>query len=324
MAGQSRVEQKVAQIAALGGTATLGEDAACLLRDALASANSLLIGAAAKIVRTKRLAEQMPDVIKAFLDLLDRPAKADKGCLAKAALAESLNALDCHEEPPFVRGVAYVQVEPSYGRQIETAGAVRAECALGLARMQHPQGRRLILPLLVDGEPMARAGAVRALAYLGGEAGELLLRLKALVGDEHPAVVGECLQALLKMDPVESAGFVATFLESADTAIVEEAAMALASLQDAHAARLLCQCRTSRQDPAFRERMLVPIAMTRCQEALEALCAVIVDGPTDDAVAAVKAAAMHRSDPRWVARITQAVAAREDAVVQRTIAEQFA
>ena len=323
MAGSARLEERLAQIKALEGEGPLAEDQVCLVRDALSGTNSLLVAAAARVIRKRQVPALAPDLVRAFSDLLARSAKSDKGCLAKAAVAEALNAIDCREPEPFLRGVRYTQPEPAYGRTVDTAARVRAECAIGLARISHPQAAREILPLLVDPEPEARAGGVRALAYLGGDAGDLLLRFKALVGDEHPAVVGECLSGLVKMDPAGSAEFVAKFMESPDLSVVEEAAMALASWQDPLAAQILCRCRVSRTDNAFRERLLVPIAMTRCDEAIDALEAVILDEPQDSALGALTAAAMHRHDPRWRDRIAKAVTDRADPAVSRAFEKEF-
>ncbi len=323
MAGSSRQHDKVAEIAALASERALTQEHMHALREAIGSGRGLLVAAAAKVARKRMLTDLSPDLIRAFDGLLRRPARADKGCLAKAAVVAALNAFDAHDEQPFLQGVKYKQPEPAYGGMVDTAAMVRAECAIGLARMGHPQAAKEILPLLVDSEPEARAAGARALAYLGGQTGELLLRMKALVGDEYPAVVGECLSGLVKMDPAGSAEFVADFLESPDAAIVEEAAMAVAGLQDGRAAQLLWRCRRGRTDQAFREMLLVPMAMTRCDEAMESLCEVIMDEPMDSAIAAVKAAAMNRYDPRWHGRIGEAVRLREDAAVAGAYENEF-
>lgn len=321
--GPFQVEERLSRIAAIGDIVAIGQDEVRLIREAIGGGNNLLIRAAAKAAARRMLVEVVPDLVRAFNDLLDRPARADKGCIAKAAVAEALNVLECLDDQLFLRGVRFTQQEPSFGKTAETAGMVRAHCALALARMSHPQAARETLPLLVDAQPEARAVGVRALAYLGGEAGYLLLRLKALAGDEQPAVVGECLSALVKMDPSGSLEFVSKFLESENAAIVEEAAMALAGAQDERAARMLIKCRTSRTDTAFRDMLLVPIAMTRCDAAADALCEVIVDEPRDSALVAVKASAMHRHDPHWRDRIALAARLREDPVVLRAAETAF-
>jgi hypothetical protein len=323
VAGGSKSQLRLAEIAALERAETVGQEQIRLLRGAAGGGNGLLVAAAAKAARRHALRDLVPDLTRAFMDLLGRPAKLDKGCLAKQALIEALNALDCPQEEPLLRGVRYRQYEPAYGGTIETAARVRAECAMGLARVSHPQAAREVLPLLVDPEPEARAGAVRALAFLGGEAGDLLLRLKALIGDEHPAVVGECLSALAKIDPAGSVEFIAGFLDSKDAAVVEEAAMALASMRGAQSAEILRAARTSRADPGLRDRLLLPIAMTRCDEAIDALEAVILDEPADSAAAAVKAAALNRHDAHWRERIQKAVSLRAAPKVSLAFQKEF-
>jgi len=198
MAADKKVEENLAKISALERAGRLAEDQLGLLREALGDINGSLIAAAARIAQKRHVQVLESDLARAFNGLLTKPAKADKGCLAKAALAEALNALDCHDAEVFLRGVRYIQEEPAYGRAVDTAARGRAECAIGLGRIGHPQADRQIVGLLVDPEPEARAASVRALVYLGGDPADLLLRLKALSGDNHPAVVGECLSALMK------------------------------------------------------------------------------------------------------------------------------
>ncbi len=322
MAGIS-IDEKVRQVAAMADAPSLGGPQVELLRKALHASNARMVTAAARVAGKRGVRDLQADMAMVLARLLDGAGPADKGCLAKTALAEALDAMGSTDDVPFLRGVRYRQMEPSYGGPVDTAGPLRARCALALARMTHPDAAREVLPLLVDTEPDARAAAVRALAYIGGQAGELLLRLKALTGDEHPAVVGECLSALMKMDPAGSLEFVASFLDPADLQVATEAAMALGASQDPRAGQILCDARTSQPDDAWREMLLVPIAMTRCDPALEALFETIADEPADAALAAIKAAALQGHDSRWRDRIAEAVALRDDAAVARAFEQTF-
>lgn len=299
------------------------QETSCL-RTALGTNSRETLTLAARIVAARRMVQFVPDLTEAFRRLLTLPSKADRGCLIKTALIEALNNLDCHEEAVFLRGVQFTQMEPSFGKSVDTAGLLRAHCALGLARISHPRAAHEILPLLVDSQPQARSAAVRALSYLGGDLGDLLLRMKALVGDEHPAIIGECLTSLVKMDPASAVPFVRRFLDSPDLAIVEEAAMALAEASHPEVAAILCACRSARPDQRFREMMLLPIAMTRSDAALDLLYDVIVDEPRDSAVAAIHATAIHRHDARWSARVKDAVSLREDPALLAAYSKEFA
>ena len=82
------------------------------------------------------------------------------------------------------------------------------------------------MTLLADPEIAARAGAVRALGESGQSEAMLLLRLKALLGDDEE-IMGECFAALLRLAPAPSLEFVADFLHSSSDEVAERAALAL-------------------------------------------------------------------------------------------------
>ena len=82
--------------------------------------------------------------------------------------------------------------------------------------------------LLNDPEKPVRIDAARAIAQLSAREGLLPLRLKALIGDREPEVVGHCLAALLSLAPREYLQFVAGFLQSKDPDLRLEAAGVLA------------------------------------------------------------------------------------------------
>ena len=104
---------------------------------------------------------------------------------------------------------------------------LRGICAQGLALMAHPDALTECVTLLVDKWIPARVGAIRAIANAGLPAGELLLRLKALAGDEEDEVTAECFAALLRLAPTSSLEFVAKFLRSSSEALAESAALVM-------------------------------------------------------------------------------------------------
>ena len=67
--------------------------------------------------------------------------------------------------------------------------------------------------LLADPEPEARIGAARAIAYSENPLGVALLRLRIQVGDT-PAVLGECVAALLQLSVDNCLPLAAAFLEA--------------------------------------------------------------------------------------------------------------
>ena len=59
---------------------------------------------------------------------------------------------------------------------------------MGLANSLYPSKLKPLIDLLVDPEWGARCGAIRAMAALGTDSALLLLRYKALIGDENPEI----------------------------------------------------------------------------------------------------------------------------------------
>jgi len=167
------------------------------IRDAMNGSNSLLIAAAARLASERTLAGLQPELAAAFKRLLPGGVRSDKGCQAKMAICKALNLLGWEDDEVFLAGIRRRQPEPSYGGPIDTAATLRAECAVGLARVASPHRLAELTRLLLDPESEARAGAANALGIVGNETAEMLLRLKILTGDPDARVLGECFRTLL-------------------------------------------------------------------------------------------------------------------------------
>src|SRR5579864_4394182 len=152
------------------------------------------------------------DLVDAFLELMQEPAKRDPGCKALIAIAKALVTMEQDAARVYFLGLRHVQMEGSFGPPVDAAAELRGVCAQGLARMAHPDALQECVTLLVDRETAARAGAVRAIADAGVQEAALLLRLKALVGDPKIEVTAECFTSLLRLAPAPSLAFVANFL----------------------------------------------------------------------------------------------------------------
>ena len=155
-----------------------------------------------------------PDLAAAFERFLDQPVKSDPGCAAKAAIADALYRIGAIESDVYLKGVRHVQMEPVWGGRADTATQLRGTCALALVRVHHPDFLVELGDLLADREAPVRRMAAQALAYSESAGAVPLLRLKALVGDDDPQVVGECLLALLRIAPRDSVEFAARFPRS--------------------------------------------------------------------------------------------------------------
>ncbi len=182
---------------------------------------------AARVARELRLGAVLPDLLLAFDRFMANAPRLDKRCAAITEIVSALYELDYDDPPPFLAGLKHIQLEASYGPPVDEAAKLRGLSAQGLLRTRYPDALSEVLPLLVDREPSARVGAVRALAANGGEAGVLLLRLKVLTGDPEAEILGECFAGLLVASPEKSVPFVSHYIDSPDSSLAEVAILAL-------------------------------------------------------------------------------------------------
>src|SRR5688572_16278594 len=110
MAKAPPVEQQVLNVAALRQRGNTPDVRAELAR-ALESKSNLVVAKAAEVAADLGARELAPQLAEAFARLIDAPLSADKGCVAKTAIARSLNALDASDENVFLRGIRHVQHE---------------------------------------------------------------------------------------------------------------------------------------------------------------------------------------------------------------------
>ena len=248
------------------------ESAAKELRSYLSNKSNLVVAKAAKVAGELHASELIPELVAAFERLMKAPDKLDRRCAAVTEIVGALYEMDYSEPEVYLRGLRHVQMEASFGPAVDTAAALRGMCAQGLLRTRYPDAMAEVLQLLVDPEPPARLGAVRALALNGGEAGVLLLRLKALVGDAAPEVLGECFSGLLAAAPERSLPFVAKYVDDQDETTVEAAIWALGESRLAAAVEILKEKweRTLARD--LRKVLLAALAASRLQPALDFLC----------------------------------------------------
>ncbi len=155
------------------------------------------------------------------------PETTDKLCRAMIAIAEALNKLDYGEAGVFLRGIRLV-MPPDWDGIHDAAAPLRGSSAFGLVRIRHPEALMLLTDLLLDRDPVARTAAVQALGQSGWLAALPLLRFKARIGDQEPAVTAECLTALAGLAFDQSLPLITEFLYGANEALAEGAAFALA------------------------------------------------------------------------------------------------
>jgi len=292
-------------------TPSVSEQTIATLRQIIQGKLAVAVAQAAKLVYENELVQLIPDLVEAFDRFLLKPVETDPNCHAKAGIADALYRLEHREEEVFLRGIRHVQMEPVWGGKVDTAAKLRGICAMGLVRMNYSQVLVELADLLADPESPARIAAARAIAYSGNSNGVPLLRLRARVGDE-PAVLSECLAALLNLDADRSLPFVAHFLNTSQPQTQELVALALGESRLPAAFNVLRHWWEKTREPNLRWTGLLAIATLRQDEPIDFLLDLIGTGLTRDARDAVTALEIYQDDQALWQRVEAAMQQRED------------
>jgi HEAT repeat protein len=243
------------------------------LRKALANRNNFVVAKAADLARESRLEQLTPDLLAAFDRFFDNPEKSDPQCWAKNALSRALAAFEYQEVDTFVRGMRHIQLEPVWGGRSDTAGTLRATCALALVQCRSLTEADLLahlIDLFADTDKTVRVEVLRAVAQLGSPSATLLLRARAVLGKDEPEVLGACYIGILSIDGVRAIPWVSKFLATADDC-AGEAALAIAGTHSIEGFECLKQRLLEAGDPWWRSVVLSAIALCRHEAALEFL-----------------------------------------------------
>jgi hypothetical protein len=291
------------------------------LRKYLGNRSNLVVAKAAKVAGELRVSSTVPQLVAAFERLMKDPAKLDKRCAALTEIVVALYELDYTEPEVYLRGLHHVQMEPSFGEPVDAAAALRGISAQGLLRTRYPQALAETLPLLLDPEPPARVGAVRAFGSNGGDAGLLLLRFKVLTGDAEPEVLGECFSALLTSDG--GLAFVTPLIEHENAEIGEAAIWALGQSRLATAFAVLEEKWGRTADRALRKVLAAAMAASRLPEAIEFLCSQLRDASVSAANDVLDALAPYAASATTTEAVRSAVEARGQKPLIETFQQQF-
>lgn len=293
------------------------------IRKFLTHKSNLVVAKAAKLVAQQRRSELLPDLVSAFHHFMANPAQNDKRCAALTGITEALYEMDYCEPDIYLQGLKHIQMEASFGPPVDAAAALRGISAQALLRTRYKDAIGAVLPLLVDREPPARIGAVRALATNGGNAGVLLLRLKILTGDSEPEVIAECFLGLLSSTPEDSVAFVTDFMDAEDQAISDAAIWAMGQSRLPAAFERLREkwARTIARDQ--RMRVLSAIAMLRLEAAIAFLCSIVSTENQTAASDALNALATFKSNSSIREAVATAVRKRGDKNLQTIFEREF-
>jgi HEAT repeat protein len=292
-------------------------EAAAPLRKALTDRVNLVVAKAAKIAAEMRIHDLLPDLLRAFDRLFEKPVERDPQCWGKNAISKALVALEHRQAAPFLRGIRHIQPEPVWGGEEDTAATLRGTCALALPSctdVTRGQVLRHLVDSLADQALPVRSDAARAIAQMEGDEAILLLRLKARLGDPEPEITGQVFDYLFQLEREQALPFVAGFLQPRLGPVAEEAALALGSSRMAGAAPLLEEAWNRQRAPEFRQVLLRSLSATRQPAALEFLLNLVRNGRAADAVSAVEALALHRDSADIRRQVEEAANQREPAV----------
>lgn len=307
MSGKQAFE---AQLSALDRLREVSEKARIdPLRKALAHKNNFIAAKAADLTREFRLTDLTPDLLKAFDHFFENPEKTDSQCWAKNAISRALSAFELQEPEVFLRGMRHIQLEPVWGGRSDTAGTLRSTCALALVQCRALTDTDLLThltDLLADKDKAVRAEVARAIEQVGSPAAALLLRLRAVLGNDEPEALGACYSGILRLEGVTAIPWVSRFLASGDDA-AGEAALAIAGTHTAQAFDALRQNLDTALDPWFRSVLLSAIALTRQEAALEFLLD-LVRTESMDAEPAIEAVVRSMPSEETIQRLQKLVA----------------
>jgi len=311
-AKRATTEERLHAVVELGKRAgpILATDLGPFLRDKA----GIVAAAAARIAAERELRTMQTELEETFRRFLENPVATDPGCRAKLAVAEALRSLDVRAPDVYLRGVAYRQLEPSYGPPIDTAAAVRVCCAAALLETRHPTALLEVGPLLADPEPNTRAGVASVLGTVGGEACEALLRLKVRMGDREPEVIGTCLDALLRSSFERAFPFVLQAMNDAGDAVLRLVLVGLGESRDERATAVLRDYAEGPRGKEVRVAALLSLAISRLPAAHEYLLSLIETAPERRALEAIAALESQRHDSSLMQRARAVAMARSDAV----------
>jgi HEAT repeat protein len=291
-----------------------GETTVLALRQALSDRVNLIAAKAASVTADLRLQALIPELLKAFERFLENGAETDPKCWGKEAIVKALIDLGYSDSAAFLRGLRHIQMEPVWGKHVDTAARLRATCALALlqcADLMREEKIWHLMRALTDAEAPVRRDAARALREMEGTEAALLLRLKARMGDQEPGVTGQVFESLLGVEGEEAIRFVAEFLEGEDTEVADEAALALGASRLSGGVSLLIDTWKKPQSLVGKDSVLRGISASRQEPAITFLLELIRKGNEDEAFAALQALEVHRDSTEIRKQVADAAHTRE-------------
>jgi HEAT repeat protein len=307
----SPTSDKLAALAALHER-PLTDDVRARIHQSLADKNNLIVAAAAKLAKKHAVSAAIPDVCSAWKRFLENPLKSDKLCHAKLAIIDALDELQHDDQEIFLDATRYQQLEPAYGGAVDTAIKVRIRGAQALVRLGCREIFFVLSDLLMENEPEARLGAAAILSGLDDERSELLLRQRVIAGDARPENCGDYFRALLSLNPRRSLPFVVRYLDDSDTAIVDEAIIALGESRIPEALEHLKRLVAYTTDGERLGVLILAISLLRSDDAADFLLQIVQEQGVKQTMAAIDALRIYRDRADIMTKLKRTVESRHD------------
>lgn len=120
-------------------------------------------------------------------------------------------------------------------------------------------------------------------------------------------MLAECLTGLMSLSPSASFEFVARFVDQRYPLLYEHAALALAESRLPGVFELMKERWTATFDREFKQTLLLPLALTRSEEARDFLISVLEPGEVRMSTAAIPALGIYREDATMRKRAEEAI-----------------
>jgi HEAT repeat protein len=306
MTGKRKFDEQIAALESLRQAPENSRVAA--LRKALTNRNNFVVARAADLTREFSLTELIPDLLSAFDRFFEHPEKSDPQCWAKNSISRALAALEHQEPETYLRGMRHIQLEAVWGGRSDTAGTLRSTCALALVQCRSLNETDLLADLadlLADKDKSVRTEAVRAVEQVGSPSAALILRTRAVLGNDEPEVLGACFHAILSLEGTRAIGWMRRFLETADDT-ASEAALAIAGTHSAGGFECLLQSLDHASDPWWRSVLVSAIALTRQDAAFDFLVG-LIKSESPDAERAMEAILRAAPSSELVKQVERAI-----------------
>ena len=260
-------------------------------------------------------------------DLFERhrrgSADTDPGCEIKAACIRLLGNMESGLVDTFLAATAYRQKEPAYGGPIDTAADLRAQAFAALVALGYRELHYSAVDLLHDDEPETRRLTIAAMAEIGSEGAELLLRAKLASGDPEPAVTAECFSSLMRLNADKTMPLAVASMNDADPVVAEAAALAIGESRHPEAFTHLRTHWEENPSPRDRDKLVLPIALTRHAAARDFLLEALASGERRLERSLLSALSIYRGDDALRARLEAVIEDKRNPRLEALFRETF-